>query len=164
MASILIKIVRIFNCQLKCNYLKNEKLFLDFFNHFSSLHQILKEKIFVIADLFPKLQTVKNLVRTLSKKRCFRTRFDSQHVEASQIPAISPCKGVYHTFSWFSLKLIWKMSPIVLGEILGVSVNTLTVDGKYSVQDCENLPLRIQMQLSEKEKNILSILCSISGR
>ena len=56
------------------------------------------------------------------------------------------------------------MSPIVLGEILGVSVNTLTVDGKYSVQDCENLPLRIQMQLSEKEKNILSILCSISGR
>ena len=41
------------------------------------------------------------------------------------------------------------MSLLVLGEMLGVSVNTLTADGKYFVQDCENLLLAIQMQLSE---------------
>ena len=35
----------------------------------------------VIANVFPKLQTVKILVRPLSKKRRFRTRFDSQHVK-----------------------------------------------------------------------------------
>ena len=46
--------------------------------------------------------------------------------------------------------LIWKMFPVVLVQISGVSVNTLTADGKYFVQDCENLPLSIQMQLSEK--------------
>ena len=45
------------------------------------------------------------------------------------------------------------MSPLVLGEILGVFVNTLTADGKYPVQGCENLQLPIQMQLSEKQKN-----------
>ena len=44
------------------------------------------------------------------------------------------------------------MSPLVWGEILGVSVNTLTADGKYPVQGCENLQLPIQMQLSEKRK------------
>ena len=40
----------------------------------------------------------------------------------------------------------------MLGEILGVFVNTLTADGKYPVQGCENLQLPIQMQLSEKRK------------
>ena len=42
------------------------------------------------------------------------------------------------------------MVPLVLGEILGVFVNTLTADEKYRVQDCENIPLPIQMQLSKK--------------
>ena len=42
------------------------------------------------------------------------------------------------------------MCPIVLGEILGMFVNTLTADGKYSVQGCEKLQLPIQMQLYEK--------------
>ena len=41
------------------------------------------------------------------------------------------------------------MSPLVLGEILGVFVNTLTAKGKYPVQDSENFPLLIQMQLSQ---------------
>ena len=44
------------------------------------------------------------------------------------------------------------MSPLVLREILGGFVNTLTSDGKYPVQGCANLQLPIQMQLSEKLK------------
>ena len=44
------------------------------------------------------------------------------------------------------------MSPPVLGEVLGVFLNTLTAEGKYPVQDYENLPLPIQIQLSEKQK------------
>ena len=44
------------------------------------------------------------------------------------------------------------MSQLVLGELLAVFVNTLTTDGKYSVQDCENLQLPIEMKLSEKRK------------
>ena len=38
-----------------------------------------------------------------------------------------------------------KMFSQVLGEILAVFVNRLTIDGKYPVQDCENLQLPIQM-------------------
>ena len=56
----------------------------------------------------------------------------------------------YHVFPSFSMMLIWKMSLLVLGEILGVRVHTLTADGKYFVQNCENLLLAIQMQLSQK--------------
>ena len=35
----------------------------------------------VIANVFAKLETVKNLVRPFSKKRRFETSFDSQHVK-----------------------------------------------------------------------------------
>ena len=44
------------------------------------------------------------------------------------------------------------MSPLVLREILWVFPNTLTADGKYPFQDCQNLPLPIQMLLSGNEK------------
>ena len=69
------------------------KTFCESFIDFLNLHQILnilKEKMIVIANLFPILQTVKNLIRALSKKRRFRTHFDIQHVRASQILAKSP--------------------------------------------------------------------------
>ena len=106
----------------------------------------------VIANVYQKLQTVKILVRPRSKKRSFRSAFDSQHVKASEILAKSPWECFYHVFSSLSGKLIWKMSPLVLAEILGVFGNTLTADVKYPVQDCENLQLPIQMQLSQKRK------------
>ena len=50
------------------------------------------------------------------------------------------------------------MSPLVLGEILVVFVIKLTADGKYPVQDCANLQLQIQMQLSEKLKSFSEFL------
>ena len=61
-------------------------------------------------------------------------------------------------FPSLSRKLIWRMSPLVLGEILGVFLNTLTSDGKYHVQGCKNLQLKISMQLSEKQKHFLKFL------
>ena len=36
-----------------------------------------------IATLLRNVQAVKDLVRLLSKKHCFRTPFDSQHVKVS---------------------------------------------------------------------------------
>ena len=44
------------------------------------------------------------------------------------------------------------MSPLVVGAVLVVFVKRLTADGKSRVQDCENLQLTIQMQLSLKRK------------
>ena len=107
----------------------------------------------VIANVFAKLLTVKNLLRALSKRRRFRTRFDSQHVKPSQVLPKSPGEHLHTLCSSFSGKLIWKISPLVLSEIFGVFVNTLTADGKYPDQECQNFRLPIQMQLSEKRKS-----------
>ena len=78
--------VRVNHSQFKCNYLKNKTLCISFWFHFWNLHQVLnisKKKMIVIANVFSKLQTVKDLVRPLSKRRRFRTPLDSQHVKAS---------------------------------------------------------------------------------
>ena len=53
--------------------------FMDFDSNFKHF----EKKMIEIANVFPKLQTVKILFRALSKNRCFRKRFDSQHVKVS---------------------------------------------------------------------------------
>ena len=62
-------------------------------------------------------------------------------------------RALLSRFSSFSGKLIKKVSPLVLGETLGVFANTLTAYGKYPVNDLENLQLQIQMQFSQKGKS-----------
>ena len=154
-ARILLKIGRICHFQFKYHSLKKEKIFLKFLFHLSTLHQILnilKKKMVPIANVFPKLQTVKILVRALSKNRCFRKRFDSQHVKVSQILVKSPWGHFSHVFSSFLKKLIWNISLVLLREVLGMFLNTLSADCKYLIEDWENLQLPIQMQLSEKRK------------
>ena len=76
-----------FRIQLQLS-LKPTIFLFDFFN----LHQILnilKNKMILIATLFGKLNTVKELVRTLFKKDGFRNPVDSQHIKGSQTVAKS---------------------------------------------------------------------------
>ena len=121
-----------------------------------------EKRMIVIANVFRKLEAVKILFRPLSKKCRFRTRFNSQHVKASQILAKSPWERFCHSFPSFSRNLIWKTSPLTLGEISADFVNTLTADGMFPVQDCENLQVPIQMQLLSKTETFFSISSSIS--
>ena len=109
----------------------------------------------VIANVFPKLQTVKDLVRPCSKKCCFRTPFDSQHVKSSPGQVKSAWKNFYHTFLSLCEKLICKISPLVICEILVWFGKTLTANEKYLVRDCENLPSPFQIELSQKRKTFL---------
>ena len=44
------------------------------------------------------------------------------------------------------------MSLLVIGQILGLFVNTLTPDDKYSLRNSEFLLQTIEMQLSKKQK------------
>ena len=164
MTNNLFKIGRTCNSRFKCNYLKNEKCFVNFVNflfHFLNLHQILNiftKEIIIIANVFPKLQTLKIFIRPLCKKRHFKKRFEGQHVKTSQLLAKSLSERFYDVFSPLAGNLIWKMSPLILGEIVGVFANTLTADGKYPVQYYENLPLPIEMQLSQKRKTFSNFL------
>ena len=111
----------------------------------------------VIANLFPRLLTLKDLVTPLSNKRYFRTSFGSEHVKVSQTLVRSAWVHFYHTFWSLCRKMIWEISPLSKFEILAVFLNTWTADDKYPVQDCENLQFPIQIQLSWKLKNFSEI-------
>ena len=146
MTSILFGFVRICHSLFKV-YLKNEKLFLEFIFLSWNLHQILNiflKKRILIGKVFLKLETLKDLFRALSKNRCFRTSFESQHLTGSKTLLKSAGERFYHIFSSLCEETISKISPLVKFEILSVFVNTLTADEKYPVQDCENLPFFIQ--------------------
>ena len=99
MTSILFLIETIQRNQFESNYLKNEKLFLEFFLHFPNLHEILnifKKKMTFIADLFPKLRTPKDVVRYLSKKSRFKGTFARQHGKRVQTLLRSEPQHRYH--------------------------------------------------------------------
>ena len=99
----------------------------------------------VTANVFPKLQTVKYLVRPLSRKLRFRTSLDIQRVNGCETLVESPSQHFYHIFWSLWEEIICKTSPLFEVEILGVSVYTLTADDKYPVRDCDNLQFPIQM-------------------
>ena len=53
----------------------------------------------------------------------------------------------------------WKISLSVISEILGLFVNTLAAEDKYSLRNWENLCQPIQMPLSQ----VLNCLCQFSA-
>ena len=148
--SILFQIVIICVSLFQCHYLKNTNLFPIFLFHLWNLHLIfnifLKKKI-VIANLFSKLKIVKNLVRPLSKKRRFRTSFDSQHVKVSETLVKSAWEHFYQILPSLSREMVQKIPPWLKFEIIGLFVTTLTADDKYAVPECESLQFPIQMIL-----------------
>ena len=149
MTSMLFRSLTICSSLFKWYYLKNTTLFLSFCFHLWNLHQILnifKEKKVLIANVFMNIQTLKYLLGPLSKKRCFRTSFDSQHVKGSQTLVKCPWENFYHIFSTLWGEMIGKISLLLKFEIIGVFVNILTVDYKHPIPDCENLLFPIQMQ------------------
>ena len=128
---------------------EKRKTFSKFFLPFpesTSNFKSFKTRTIVIANIFPKLQTVKKFVRNFSKEQRFRTGFGSQHVKSYQMVAKSPSERFYDVFHDS------RGSSFGKSEILGVFVNILTADARYPIQDCENWQLPIQMQLSQKRK------------
>ena len=89
----------------------------------------------------------------MPKKSSFKTPFDSQYVKVIQTLVNSAWKHFYHIFSspWGKL-MIWKMSLLVICEILGRFINTLTADDKYFLRNSENFQQLIQMGIPKKQK------------
>ena len=101
MTSLQFGIVRICCSRLKGNYLKKEN-FSQFFVPFlesTSNFKHFESKVIFIALVFPKLRTVKDLVRPLSKKRRFRAPFESQHVKGPQTFVKSAGEHLDHIIS-----------------------------------------------------------------
>ena len=58
--------------------------------------EFFKKKMTLIADLFPKLRTPKNVVRYMSKKSCFKVPFDRRHGKRVQTLLRSEPQHRYH--------------------------------------------------------------------
>ena len=106
----------------------------------------------LIAYLFPKLPSAKEVLRQMSKMSCFRKPFDKRHSKGSETVLKSAQLDFYHIHWSLQRRLSWKKSLLVICKILGLSVNTLTAGEKYSLPNCHKLTQPIQMQLSKKKK------------
>ena len=106
----------------------------------------------VIADVFPKLWTSKNVVRSTSKKSRLRGSFEKQHGKRSQTLLKFEWKHLSHIYWSLWRQLTWKKPLLVICKISRLFPNTLNADGKYSLLNRDNLTQPIQMQLCRKQK------------
>ena len=113
---------------------------------------IFKRKMTLIAEVFPKLRTRKNIVRSMSKKSRFKGSYGKQLGKRSQTLLKFEWKHLYHIYWSLWRQLSCKKSLLVIWKISRLFFNTLSGDGKYSLFNRGNLTQRISMQLSRKRK------------
>ena len=88
---------------------------------------------------------------------CFRTGFGSQCVKGSQTLLKSAWRLFYLIILSTWDKLSWEPSFRVIYKILGLFINTLTADGKYSLHNWENFLQPIRMLLLKKPRTFCQI-------
>ena len=81
MTSISLLVETIESAQFRCNYLKNKRFYQFFFAFFESPLNFkhFQKKLTLIAYVFPKLTTTKNVLRQMSKSSRFREPLDKRH-------------------------------------------------------------------------------------
>ena len=92
-----------------------------------------------IAEVFPKLRTPNNFVRYMSEKPSFRSPFNKRHSKRSQTLSKSAQQHHFHIYWSLLRQLSWKNFLLVICKILGLFLNTLTANDKYSLLNGENL-------------------------
>ena len=151
--NILVVIERIYRYQFKSRYLKTIDVLLHFFFAFlvsTWNFQWAGRKISLIAQVFLKLFTPKDVLITMDNSVSFWKPFRSEHVNESQKLLNSAEKYLYPTISLFRGKLSYKELLLMRSEFLGLLLNTLTANYEYSRSNRENLPLPIQIKLTKK--------------
>ena len=88
-----------------------------------------RNKMTLIADVFPKFRTPKGVVRWMSKKSRFRGPFDRQDGKPAETLLQSQRQHLYNIYSSLWTQLNQKKSLLVVCTILRLFVITLTADG-----------------------------------
>ena len=123
------------------------------FQHFQ------KKKMTLIAEVFPKLRTPKNMVISMSKKSPFKGSFEKQHSKRHETFLKFAWQHLYHIYWSLWIQLTCKKSPLVICKISRLFPNTLSADGKYSLLNRDNLTQPIHMQLAGNKKTICEFFC-----
>ena len=113
---------------------------------------ISKKKMTLIGQIFPKLGTPKNMVRSISKRSSFYGSFGKQHGKRAKTLSKFEWQHLYHIYWSLWRRLAWNKSLLVICKILKLFPNTLSADRKYFLLNWDNLTQHIHMQLSQKQK------------
>ena len=119
-----------------------------------------EKKMTLIAEVFPKLETPKNMVTSMSKKSRFKGSFAKQHGKRAQTLLKFAWQHLYHIYWSLWRRLTCRNSLLVICKISKLFPNTLSADGKYSLLNWDNLTQHIQMQLSQKQKTFSEFFCA----
>ena len=111
-----------------------------------------QKKMTLIAEVFPKLRSPENKVRSISIKSRFKRTFPKQHGKPAQTLLKFAWQNLYHNHWRVCRQLTFEKSLLVICKISRLFPNTLSADGKYSLLNRDNLTQPIQMQVSRKEK------------
>ena len=106
----------------------------------------------LIADVFRKLRSPKNKVRSISIKSRFKGSFKKQHGKRAQTLLKFAWQKLCHIYWLLWRQLTFEKSLLKICKISTLFPNSLNAYGKYSLFQRGNLTLRIQMQLSWKRK------------
>ena len=121
----------------------------------------LKKKISLIAWIFGRLFTPRNVVTWMPESSCFRTPYESQLVHVSQTLPQSAPQHCYPKFPLTTDKISYEIFLSVRSEISRLFGNTLTPDHRYSPHNWKNFPQDVQTPLSQKPTTIFSNIYSI---
>ena len=113
---------------------------------------ISEKKMTLIAEVFRKLRTPKNMVRSISKRSRSKRSFGKQHGKWAKTLLKFEWQHFYHIHSSLQRRLTCKTSLLGIWKIWKLFPNTQSADGKYSLPNWDNLTQHIQMQLSKKPK------------
>ena len=116
---------------------------------------IFKKKMTLIAEVFPKLRTPKNMVTSMSIKSRFKGSFIKQHGKRAQTLLKFAWRNLYHIHWSLRRQLTLKKSLLLICKISRHFPNTMSADAYDSLLNRDNLTQPMQMQLSQKPKNFL---------
>ena len=100
---------------------------------------IFKNEMTLIAKVFPKLRTLKNMVRSICKKFCFNGSFGKQHGKLAQTLLKFERQRICDIYWSLCRQLACKKPLLVTCKISTLFSNKLSADGKYSLLTWENL-------------------------
>ena len=106
----------------------------------------------LIAQIFTKLRTPENMVRSISKWSRFKGSFGKQHGKLAKTFFKFEWRHIYHIYWSLWRRLTCKKSLLLICKISKLFSNTLSADAKYSLLNWDNLTQPIQMPLAQKQK------------
>ena len=118
---------------------------------------IFKKEMTLIAYLFLRLRSAKNVVWYMCKKSRFRLPFENEHGKRLSDLLKSERQHLHHIYWSMGTELYCKKPLSVICKILRLLVNILSAVDKYSLPNEDNLTHPIQMQLSQKQKTFWQI-------